>query len=666
MTANRERQETMAYTRIAGRGCSLAFVSILVLASCDVPVTPSPRAAVASAETAIVCSDYDYGAHGKHTARYACATCHPCGYGLEIATITLPNGSTTAGSVVTRGEPTTCTTVCHHPYGATPQPVRWIAGGLPCTECHTNVAAPSGMTVVSAHPGLMEGGTACTSCHDTSAHTSGVVRLIGFSSGGNACQSCHSGTGGTLLGETPPLLVDWTGDYGDRHGETAGTGYGGTLLAPYQRQQSAMACTTCHVAHVSGNPYLLAPKVNNFPIPAGQIQRSGIGAEQLCESCHAGARHARCAQCHVTDPKPAGTACFACHAHERAFLVLPSGSPGDYHDNSQITGTCKHCHDSGWSGSIVDTLAVILDDVEFDPPIILDNERITVTSGDEQATVVWHTDERASSFVEYGAGEGVRGLVSGNAARTTAHVVTLTGLTNNTEYSFRVRSYDAMRNVTYSSVRSFQTTCSTCPAAAVPVTNANFDSDITATAETPANWWRFQDEALFCGRWASTEMTGPNVLRIAARPKDYYDDETGEYFEYGGWGTASYLFTRAALDQGTNLTFDVRLKVYGMNSAVTLALAAYDASGALISNVTNDRHVAPLVGYSSPYGYQGLKIAPVAVNTTYARSLNIRNLVLNNIQAGKSWSDVAKVVMTLQATSGPSGSGIDVYFDNFR
>jgi hypothetical protein len=497
----------------------------------------------------------------------------------------------------------------------------------------------------------------CQGCHDLGQHMGGTVRLVNGMQPATdeMCLACHAGTGRTLAGATPPLLVDWTGPYGDRHGEAAGNGYGGTLLAPYQRQQPAMTCATCHVDHASENPFLLAATVNDSPVPAGAIARNGVGAERLCESCHEGARHARCAECHVTDPKPAGSACFSCHGHERSWLVLPSGSPANYHDNSNLEGTCDHCHED-WSAPVV----------ELAPPQILSNEQITVTASDTGAIVSWTTDERATSFVEYGVAEGVRGFVSGSAALVTDHVVTLSGLTPDTLYSFRVRSYDAMRNVTYSSVRSFTTRCSTCGPQSLVVSNASFDGDITATAEVPGAWWRFRDEATFCGRYASTEMTGSNVLRIAAGPLSYYDDETGDYFEYGGWGTASYAFTRAELEAGANLTFDVRPKVYGLNSSVTLALVAYDAAGAVITDTANDKHVASIIGYSSPYGYQGLKIVPVAVNTTYTRTLNVRNLVLNTIRLGKGWTDVAKVVMTLRATSGPSGAGIDVYFDNFR
>lgn len=53
-------------------------------------------------------------------------------------------------------------------------------------------------------------------------------------------------------------------------------------------------------------------------------------------------------------------------------------------------------------------------------------------------------------------------------------------------------------------------------------------------------------------------------------------DEVGDEIWYGGHGTASYLFTRAELDQATTLSFDVRPKLFGSGSSVTLTLLAFD------------------------------------------------------------------------------------------
>jgi hypothetical protein len=607
------------------------------------------RAARAASTSAPMCEAT--GAHAKHDTRgIGCDTCHPCGSRLAVAgAIVVPGDATT---------PTTCTTSCHHPFGATPRPVPWIPGPLACTDCHDDVTAPDGTVVVSSHHGLgAAGGPACAGCHDTSDHGSGAVRLVGNLGGTGGvdvlCKDCHSGTGGMLLGATPPLLVGWTGPFGDRHGEAVGDGYGGTLRAPYTRRWPPLPCTTCHDAHASGNAFLLASAVNGVPMLPGRIGRNGVGAEQLCEACHSGDRHARCAQCHESDPRAAGSACFSCHTHEdRVWAPLPSGSPADYHDNSQSGGSCDHCHEP-WSAPIESTA-----------PVILYGDRIGVTVLDHEATITWSTNERATSFVEYGVAE--RGFVAGGASLTPIHSVRLTGLTEDTLYSFRVRTSDAMRNVTLSGVRSFMTLCSTCASAPLPVANGNFDDEITATAEVTGAWWRDAYEATYCGRYASTEMNGPYVLRIAASPLSYWDDELGDEVWYGGYGTASYRFSRTELDLATTLTFDVRPKLFGSGSAVTLTLLAFDLSGALITDTADSKHVADIIGTSSPFGYAGLRIAPAEMNSTYTRTLQMKPVVVNALQPGKTWADVQELWITLQATSGDRGAGVDVYFDDFR
>jgi hypothetical protein len=610
--------------------------------------TPAPLVQAAAEGDALVCTPT--GAHGKHLAmNFACATCHACGYGVDISTITLPGGTTTAGSTVDRSSgTTTCMTGCHAPFGATPQPVAWNAGPRACTDCHSAVVPP-GIVVVSSHPGFGTASVTCSSCHDTSAHTSGEVRLIGAVD--STCQGCHSGTGSTLVGVTPPLLVGWeTGVASDPHGERAGLGYGGALLPPYVRQQPALPCTACHDAHASANPFLFAKAVNGVTMMAGMITRAGEGAEMLCQSCHVGDRHAKCAECHVSDPRPAGAPCLSCHTHEgTSWFPWPGGSPADYHDQSQNT-SCSHCHDN-WARP-----------VETTPPVILypGNERITVNAAADEATITWDTDEGATSFVEYGT--STLGHVAGDPVITPNHSVRLTGLTENTTYSFRVRSTDVMRNVTLSGVRTFTTQCPTCASTPIPIANASFDTPITATTEQAGGWWRDAGGATYCGTYASAEMTGANVFRITAVPHESCDD--WECWTDEGYGAATYMIPRADLDAGTTITFDVRPKYLGTVATVSLALVAFDASGAPITDIAQNKHMFDVFGYSSASASSLLRIPSPVVNTTYTIAVDPRTVMANGLVNGYSWADVAKVWLTLQATSG--GVRVEVYFDDFR
>ncbi|HEX9108738.1 MAG TPA: cytochrome c3 family protein, partial [Longimicrobiales bacterium] len=75
-------------------------------------------------------------------------------------------------------------------------------------------------------------------------------------------------------------------------------GFGGSLLAPYDRGQGALPCAACHDFHASTNAFLLAGKVNGVTIPAGTIDRAGVGGQALCNACHEGDRHQVCRSCH--------------------------------------------------------------------------------------------------------------------------------------------------------------------------------------------------------------------------------------------------------------------------------------------------------------------------------------------------------------------------------
>jgi hypothetical protein len=344
--------------------------------------------------------------------------------------------------------------------------VSWTQGGpLACTSCHVQVVASGARSkhaVASADVGADR--TGCLACHVLSAHTSGTVRISlgdgtttdvrpGDPAGiDSACKACHDGSGNPVGGRTPPLLVGWTAQ--DFHGARAGTGWGGTLKAPYVRGQGPLPCETCHADHGSDNAFLFAANVNGAPMPPLAIDRQGVGAQALCESCHQGARHQGCIDCHGVDPMPAGSPCFYCHGHEGVkSFVWPSPT----HDTSHPNAGCQHCH-GDWMPATVDLA----------PPAIASGGLVVVKNvTGNAATVQWTTDEPSTSYVEYGV--GTPGNVAGTDALATSHSVTLGGLTESQQYVLRVRSSDAFRNVTVSPLQTFATLNPHAPPAPVPV-----------------------------------------------------------------------------------------------------------------------------------------------------------------------------------------------------
>ena len=243
-------------------------------------------------------------------------------------------------------------------------------------------------------------------------------------------------------------------------------GFGGTLAAPFTRGQSAMGCKTCHDGHSSANAFLFASTVNGVTIPPATITRAGVGAQALCNACHVGDRHEMCKACHretwttdgeyswfegaVVDPAPDGSACFYCHGHEgllRMDVATPayptSGHPFGLAGVSKAQPACTHCH-SSWAPP----------PTEYAPPVLVQGPTVTGVSA-TAATVSWTTDELATSYVEYGV--GTAGFVAGDDGVIQLHAVTLTDLTPETTYVWRVRTSDRFRNVTESVLQAFKT-----------------------------------------------------------------------------------------------------------------------------------------------------------------------------------------------------------------
>jgi hypothetical protein len=87
------------------------------------------------------------------------------------------------------------------------------------------------------------------------------------------------------------------------------------------------------------------------------------------------------------------------------------------------------------------------------PPVI---SAIASTTNQTTATIVWTTDESASSTVQFGTSSSY-GTASTSALLVTSHSILLTGLTAGTIYHYQIRSADASNNVATSSDLTFTT-----------------------------------------------------------------------------------------------------------------------------------------------------------------------------------------------------------------
>lgn len=100
----------------------------------------------------------------------------------------------------------------------------------------------------------------------------------------------------------------------------------------------------------------------------------------------------------------------------------------------------------------------------------------------DSAKINWVTDEPSDSQAEYGASAAYGNTTALDVTKTTAHVLTLAGLSPSTAYSFRVLSRDAANNLTTSGNFTFTTAA---PADVAPPVISNVLADsITANSAT--------------------------------------------------------------------------------------------------------------------------------------------------------------------------------------
>jgi len=95
------------------------------------------------------------------------------------------------------------------------------------------------------------------------------------------------------------------------------------------------------------------------------------------------------------------------------------------------------------------------------------------------ATIIWTTNEAADSQLEYGPTTAYGSTSTVDPSMVTSHNVTMSGLTENTTYHYRVKSKDGSGNLATGSDQTFNTADGT-----VPVVSDVLASNITANGAT--------------------------------------------------------------------------------------------------------------------------------------------------------------------------------------
>jgi hypothetical protein len=129
------------------------------------------------------------------------------------------------------------------------------------------------------------------------------------------------------------------------------------------------------------------------------------------------------------------------------------------------------------SGNLATSSDQTFHTLDTTPPQITSVTATNITA--TTAMINWSTNEAADSQVEYGTTTAYGSTTTLDAALVTSHGVAIAGLTENTNYHYRVKSKDTAGNLVIGSDQTFQTPDPTAPQiTAVSATN------ITATAAT--------------------------------------------------------------------------------------------------------------------------------------------------------------------------------------
>lgn len=182
------------------------------------------------------------------------------------------------------------------------------------------------------------------------------------------------------------------------------------------------------------------------------------------------------------------------------FYGFSEVSPGTYSVASTADGYVSRTQTVTVTAGNVSTLnfTLALDTVK---PVISNMRAESVQA--TNALIKWTTDKESTSQVDYGTTSSYGAATTEDLNRVTAHAVQLTGLSPNTTYHFRVRSFDAARNVSVSCDCTFST--SVYDAVGDLITDTGFSSTGSWFVSTSAS-----DKYGASYHWASTS-TNANV-----------------------------------------------------------------------------------------------------------------------------------------------------------
>ena len=259
------------------------------------------------------------------------------------------------------------------------------------------------------------------------------------------------------------------------------------------------------------------------------------------------------------------------------------------------------------------------------------------------AQIKWDTDEASTSQADYGFTPDYGTTTTENMALVTSHTVQLTGLRPFTPYHFRVRSYDAARNVVQSGDFTFTTATHDAPAETII---DNLDSGCS----TYGTWWTGTTVPSYYGTNYFYTTTADPGRYATFRP----DILTPGPYDVYIWYT-----------QGTNRSTQAKWRVY-YDGGMQESRVNEQVNGGQWNLLATDRPFAcGTSGYAATYSDTGdtstMAIIADAVKVVYKGDTQPPSAPTNLIWTGFSSSQVS--LSWSSATDNVAVTGYRVYRD---
>lgn len=186
------------------------------------------------------------------------------------------------------------------------------------------------------------------------------------------------------------------------------------------------------------------------------------------------------------------------------------------------------------------------------PPVISSVQSTSV--GANSATITWTTNEMATSTVDYGTTTSY-GSVELNGSYTTAHSVSVTGLTASTTYNYQVSSTDPSSNSNSSANYTFTTTASGGGTGAGAIVFSEIFYDTPGT-DSDEEWVE-----LYNGTSSTVDLAGYSIIDNNGAGSSYI-------FPVGSSIAPNSYFTVATKATGFNAIYGYDADLYGSIAAL--------------------------------------------------------------------------------------------------